>query len=132
MIERKNCQVEIMVPKRLKAVRDNSGLSQERFLQLADVDSVSDKSQISKYESGKSTPPFEFVVKIAKALDYPEAYFYTIDDVFAESILQLHRNKHDPEFNPYITELNELKRTISEAQKITVSLTKHLKIGAKK
>lgn len=109
----------MMVPKRLKEARKKAGLSQEKLVQLTDVESVSDKSQISNYESGKYSPPYEFVVQIAKALDYPEGYFYTLDDEFAEQILQLYRNKNNPEFNPYI-------KTMTEAQNMVNSLKKLL------
>lgn len=119
MIVRNKCQVEMMVPKRLKEARKKAGLSQEKLVQLTDVESVSDKSQISNYESGKYSPPYEFVVQIAKALDYPEGYFYTLDDEFAEQILQLYRNKNNPEFNPYI-------KTMTEAQNMVNSLKKLL------
>lgn len=112
-------QVEMMVPKRLKEARKTAGLSQEKLVQLTDVESVSDKSQISNYESGKYSPPYDFVVQIAKALDYPEAYFYTLDDEFADMILQMYRNKNNPEFNPYL-------KTMSEAQDMVNSLKRLL------
>jgi transcriptional regulator with XRE-family HTH domain len=112
-------QVEMMVPKRLKEARKMAGLSQEKLVQLTDVESVSDKSQISNYESGKYSPPYDFVVQIAKALDYPEAYFYTLDDEFADMILQMYRNKNNPEFNPYL-------KTMSEAQDMVNSLKRLL------
>jgi transcriptional regulator with XRE-family HTH domain len=117
----------MMVPKRLKEARKRANLSQEGLLQLADMETVSNKSQVSSYESGRYSPPFEFIVQIAKALDYPEAYFYTADDVFADTILQIHRNKNDPRFNPYITELNILKQRLQEAQKAASSLAELLK-----
>lgn len=117
-----------MVPKRLKEARKKAGLSQEGLLQLADMETVSNKSQISSYESGRYSPPFEFIEKIAKKLDYPEAYFYTSDDHFAESILELHRNKNNPDFNPYITELKQLKQQLKDAQKMASSLSDFLKL----
>lgn len=118
----------MMVPKRLKSARIKAGLSQERFLQLADVDTVSDKSQISSYESGRYAPPFEFVAQIAKALDYPEAYFYTQDDTFAEAILHFYRNRVDPEFNPYLGELTVLKQRCEELTQTEARLNKALKL----
>ncbi len=107
-----------MVPKRLKAARQRAGLSQEKFLQLTNVESVSDKSQISSYESGRYSPPFEFVVQIAKALNYPEAYFYTVDDDFAEQILLLHRNRKNPDFNPYYLPLKEALDVVNSLKKM--------------
>lgn len=129
MISRCNLWVDIMVPKRLKDARKRAGLSQERFLQLADVDTVSDKSQISNYESGRFSPPFDFVVQIANALDYPVAYFYTPDDDFAEIILQLHKNRNNPEINPYTSEVIVLRKKCEELSKIKESLDQALKIS---
>ena len=127
MITRLKSQVDMMVPKRLKDARKNAGLSQEKLVQLADVESVSDKSQVSNYESGRYSPPYEFVVQIARALDYPEAYFYAQDDVFAEMLLQLYRNRANPDFNPYVIEVQELKKKLSEAQKAAAILNDMLK-----
>ncbi|MDS0027219.1 helix-turn-helix domain-containing protein [Enterobacter kobei] len=118
MIAVSKSQVEMMVPKRLKAARTRAGLSQEKFLQLTNVESVGDKSQISSYESGRYSPPFEFIVQIAKALNYPEAYFYTVDDDFAEQILLLHRNKNNPEFNPYFKPLKEALDAVNALKKM--------------
>ena len=108
----------MMVPKRLKEARKKAGLSQEKLVQLADVESVSDKSQVSNYESGKFSPPYEFVVQIARALDYPEAYFYTLDDEFADMILQLYRNKNNPEFNPYLKAMSEAQEMVNALKKL--------------
>lgn len=119
-------QVEMMVPKRLKDARKSAGLSQEKLLQLTYVDTVSDKSQVSNYESGKYAPPYEFIVQVAKALDYPETYFYALDDVYAETLLQMHRNKTDPAFNPYIIEVQELKKQLDEAKRMTMALAEFL------
>jgi len=118
-----------MVPKRLKDARKKAGLSQERFLQLADVDTVSDKSQISNYESGRFSPPFDFVVQIANALDYPVAYFYTPDDDFAEIILQLHKNRNNPELNPYTSEVMVLRRKCEELSRIEENLSQAIRIS---
>ncbi|MDS1916287.1 helix-turn-helix transcriptional regulator [Enterobacter asburiae] len=118
MIAGSKSQVKMMVPKRLRAARHRAGLSQEKFLQLTNVEAVSDKSQISNYESGRHSPPFEFVVQIAKALNYPEAYFYTVDDDFSEQILLIHRNKNNPDFNPYFKPLKEALDAVNALKKM--------------
>lgn len=120
-------QVKMMVPKRLKEARLAVGLSQEKLAELADVDAMNSRSQISSYEAGRHTPTFSFVVRVAKALDYPEAYFYTVDDVFAETLLQLHRNRSNPSFNPYMVELEETKRLLQEEKKNTMDMVNALK-----
>lgn len=101
--------VEIMIPKRLKDAREEAGLSQEKLAQLTDIETVNNRSRISNYEAGRYSPPFEFVRKVADLLGYPEAYFYTVDDDFADLILRLHRDKNDPNLNPYYGKLREVK-----------------------
>lgn len=127
MMSRRDHWVEMMVPKRLKEARLAVGLSQEKLAELADIDAANSRSQISSYESGRHTPPFSFIVRLAKALDYPEYYFYAVDDAVAESLLQLHRNKNNPDFNPYITELLEMKKQLQDARKAVSSLAELLK-----
>lgn len=119
-------QEAMMIPKRLKEARLEAGLSQEKLAELADVDATNSRSQISSYEAGRHTPPFNFVIRIAKALDYPEAYFYTLDDIFAKTILQLYRNRNNSDFNPYLIELNEVKQQLSEAHRMASNLANHL------
>lgn len=91
-----------------------AGFSQEKLAQLIEIESVNSRSRISNYEAGRYAPPFDFIVRVAKLLDYPESYFYTIDDGFAQTILQLHRNRSDPHFNPYYNTLQEVKRLASQ------------------
>lgn len=122
-------KVKTMVPKRLKEARIMSGLSQEKFAQLAGLNS---KSQISNYESGRRVASFSFIARLAAALNYPEAYFYTIDDDFAKSLLEFYRNKNNPDFNPYITELQATKKMLADAQKQAESLAEFLRTGRDK
>ena len=64
-----------MVPKRLKEAREAAGLSQEKLSELIGVEGVNTRSRLSNYEVGRFTPPFDFILRVAKALDYPESYF---------------------------------------------------------
>ncbi len=104
-----------MIPKRLKEARIAAGLSQEKFAALTDL---AGKSQISNYEAGRRVASFKFITKLSEALDYPEAYFYTRDDDFAETILHLHRNKNNPDYSPYVTELTELRNRLKDVHKL--------------
>lgn len=79
-----------MVPKRLKAARERAGLTQTKLGTLAGIDS-SGRARMSQYEKGTHSPTFQTVCAIAKVLDVPEAYFYTLDDNFAEALLYLHQ-----------------------------------------
>jgi len=81
-----------MVPKRLKEAREAAGLSQEKLAELVGIEGVSLNSRLSNYEVGRNAPSFDLVVLIAKALNYPEYYFYTIDDDVAEELLKYHRS----------------------------------------
>ena len=110
-----------MVPKRLKAARQAAGLSQKKLAELIDVDGSNPRSRLSNYEVGRFTPSFDVIVRIAKVLDYPESYFYTIDDDFAEKLLQYHRNKNNESLNPFYDaqdEARKYKSSIDEAKKM--------------
>ncbi|EFS3795136.1 helix-turn-helix domain-containing protein [Escherichia albertii] len=96
-----------MIPKRLKEAREAANFSQEKLAQLVDIESVNSRSRISNYESGRFTPSFEFIQKVAKVLDYPEGYFYTSDDDFAELILTIHRGNSHNELKKSIKAINE-------------------------
>lgn len=119
-----------MVPKRLKEAREAVGISQEKLSQLIGVEGINTRSRLSSYEVGRTEPPFNLIVKIAKVLDYPESYFYTIDDDFADNILQFHRNRMSPETNPYYSTLAEAQKLASqrdEARKLVKQLNDCLK-----
>lgn len=118
-------EVENMVPKRLKAARQAAGLSQKQLAKLIDVDGSNPNSRLSNYEVGRFTPSFDVIVRIAKALDYPESYFYTIDDDFAEKILQYHRNKYSETLNPFYDaqdDVRKYKSSLNEAKKMAERL----------
>ncbi|ECY7871611.1 helix-turn-helix transcriptional regulator [Salmonella enterica subsp. enterica serovar Wilhelmsburg] len=101
-----------MVPERLRTAREKAGLSQEQLAHLVDIDTVNSRSRISNYESGRNTPPFDFVLKVARVLDYPEGYFYTVDNDFAELMLRIHRNKSNST-NPYYNTLIEARELVA-------------------
>lgn len=105
-----------MIPKRLKEAREAANFSQEKLAQLVDIESVNSRSRISNYESGRFTPPFEFIQKVAKVLDYPEGYFYTSDDDFAELLLLIHRGHSYNELKRSIKVINEVKILVEKLQ----------------
>ncbi|EDW8942694.1 helix-turn-helix transcriptional regulator [Salmonella enterica subsp. enterica] len=106
-----------MIPKRLKEAREAANFSQEKLAQLVDIESVNSRSRISNYENGRFTPSFEFIQKVAKILDYPEGYFYTSDDNFAELILSIHRGHSYNELKKSINVINEAKILVDKLQK---------------
>lgn len=114
-----------MVPKRLKDARQAAGLSQEKLAELLEIDGLNLRSRLSNYEVGRFTPSFDFIVRIAKALDYPESYFYTIDDDVAEAILQFHRHKNSAALNPFYDaqeDVRKYKKSLDEAKKMVERL----------
>ncbi|EAA3682462.1 XRE family transcriptional regulator [Salmonella enterica subsp. houtenae] len=79
-----------MIPKRLKEARQRAKLTQEKLGVLAGIEEATAYSRLSHYENGTHKPTFDLVCEFARVLDVPECYFYTVDDDFAEAILDLY------------------------------------------
>ncbi len=60
---------------------------------MAGIEEATAYSRMSHYENGTHRPSFETVCAFAKVLNVPECYFYTVDDSFAEALLELY-DKH--------------------------------------
>ncbi|MCA6955126.1 helix-turn-helix domain-containing protein [Pectobacterium polaris] len=78
-----------MLPIRLKSARLNVHLTQEKLGTLAGIEEETARSRVSQYENGTHRPTFEMMCAFAKVLNVPEGYFYTVDDKFAEMLLDL-------------------------------------------
>ncbi|MCU1793938.1 helix-turn-helix domain-containing protein [Pectobacterium polaris] len=78
-----------MIPIRLKSARLNVHLTQEKLGTLAGIEEETARSRVSQYENGIHRPTFEMMCAFAKVLNVPEGYFYTVDDKFAEMLLDL-------------------------------------------
>lgn len=114
-----------MISKRLREARETAGLSQEALSELT----IISRSGVANYEAGRFCPSFVWVDRLAKALNYPTAYFYTEDDEFAALILQLHRVRNTSDFDAdfatqrqleiVTAELQEARKTIEEISKLT-------------
>ncbi|TKI07752.1 helix-turn-helix transcriptional regulator [Martelella alba] len=85
-----------MIAKRLKEARKRARLTQEKLAVLAGIDEATARSRISQYENGIYRPTFETCCALAKVLDVPECYFYTVDDVFASALLNLYEVRFSP------------------------------------
>lgn len=81
-----------MLQNRLRAARLRANLTQEKLGILAGIEEATVRSRVSQYESGIHRPNFEMMCEFAKILDVPESYFYTVDDEFAEAVLELYKN----------------------------------------
>lgn len=79
-----------MLPVRLKISRLRANLTQEKLGVLAGIEEATARSRISQYESGIHRPTFEMMCAFARVLNVPECYFYTVDDDFAEAVLDLY------------------------------------------
>jgi len=75
--------------RRLKKVRTQLGVPQDKLGVLIGLDEGSSSARMSRYESGVHEPPYPTALNIAKALKIPVAYLYCDDDQLAELILLL-------------------------------------------
>lgn len=75
------------IPKRLKAARQRTRLSQRQLGIAAGIDEFSASPRINQYERGKHTPDFRTAERLARVLGCPAAYLYTREDDLAELIL---------------------------------------------
>lgn len=74
---------------RLKAARENRGLSQRTLGIAAGLDAGVASTRINRYELGVHAPDYNISRKIASALDVPVAYLYCDDDFLAQCILAI-------------------------------------------
>lgn len=79
-----------MIPKRLKEARLRAKLTQEKLGVLAGIEEATAYSRLSHYENGTHKPTFDLACEFARVLNVPECYFYTVDDDFAEAVLDLY------------------------------------------
>ena len=67
--------VKVPVFKRLKEARKKAGISQKNLGIAAGIDEFSASARMNQYETGKHTPDFLTLSKIAKVLKTPVAFF---------------------------------------------------------
>ena len=80
-----------IVGKRIKDLREELGLSQEKVGVAIGIDESSSRARISRYELGVHEPPVPTARLIANALNVPLTYLYCEDDHIAALLLALHR-----------------------------------------
>ncbi|MFT3962227.1 helix-turn-helix domain-containing protein [Propionivibrio sp.] len=76
--------------RRIRALREGRGWSQEKLGVAIGIDESSARARISRYELGVHEPPLPTVRLIANALNAPVAHLYCDDDSTAELLLKLH------------------------------------------
>ncbi len=74
------------VAKRLREARTASGLSQKSLGIAAGIDEFSSSARMNQYETGKHTPDYSTLSRIAKELKLPVAFFYAESDELASLI----------------------------------------------
>jgi len=80
-----------IVGKRIKDLREELGLSQEKVGVAIGIDESSSRARISRYELGVHEPPLPTARLIADALGAPLTYLYCEDDNIASLLLALNR-----------------------------------------
>jgi transcriptional regulator with XRE-family HTH domain len=84
--------VESPLPKRLREARLATGISQKKLGIITGIDEFSASPRINQYETGKHTPHFTTLKKLAHALSLPTAYFYAEEDELAKIISMYFKN----------------------------------------
>lgn len=79
------------LPNRLKEARLAAKLSQKELGIKAGIDRFSASPRINQYETGKHTPDFLTLKKLAMVLSVPTAFFYAEEDELAEIIKSFNR-----------------------------------------
>jgi transcriptional regulator with XRE-family HTH domain len=77
---------QALFARRMKAKREESGISQAELGIRAGIDEYCASARINQYERGKHTPDFLTAQNLAKVLGIPTAYFYTEEDGLAELV----------------------------------------------
>lgn len=79
------------IPKRLKEAREAAGLSQKSLGIAAGIDEFSASARMNQYETGRHTPDYTTLKRIADVLKLPVAYFYADSHGLAQVITYFHR-----------------------------------------
>lgn len=74
------------LPRRLRQARQASGLSQKNLGVAAGIDEFSASPRMNQYETGKHTPDYLTLKRIAMVLHVSPSYFYADCDTLAELI----------------------------------------------
>ena len=95
MSRAKQIQPSNITGRRIRGLRENLGLSQEKLGVAIGIDESSARARISRYELGVHEPPLPTLKMIAKALDVPLCYLFCEDDKLAELLLIVHKFDHE-------------------------------------
>lgn len=90
MSRSKQPQTANITGRRIRALREELGWSQEKLGVAIGIDESSARARISRYELGVHEPPLPTIRQIAEALVVPLSYLYCEDDRIALLLLKLH------------------------------------------
>lgn len=89
------------IPKRLKEARLAANISQKKLGIAAGMDEFSASARMNHYETGRHTPDYSTLKRIADVLKVSTAYFYAEDDYLAEFIKLIGRANHSKKASIY-------------------------------
>jgi len=101
---------------RLKTARENKNISQRK---LGIILGLSDKA-ISAYESGRTYPPLDTLLKISKELEKPVGYFLDEDSKEASLISKVDRLSFD--LKDFAKELEAMREALLKDMKTKCKL----------
>ena len=98
----------------LRSARIARGISQEELAERVDIT----RTQVSRYETGKSLPDFRTIIKIADVLDVSLDYLAERDAPVSRKPLILQQPQEKAPFKKsQLTYLEEMQRRIDELEK---------------
>lgn len=97
------------IPKRLKEAREAAGLSQKKLGIVAGIDEFSASARMNQYETGKHTPDYLTLKRIAKVLKISPAYFY-VDDIDLAELIKLSSNMNKLQKQKIINFIKDLRK----------------------
>jgi transcriptional regulator with XRE-family HTH domain len=80
-----------VIGRRLRELRLRHEMSQEQLGIEAELDPMSARVRMNRYENDRRVPNPDLVVRFARVLKVPAAYFYCEDDEEAQLLLAFHR-----------------------------------------
>ncbi|PIZ04479.1 MAG: XRE family transcriptional regulator [Gammaproteobacteria bacterium CG_4_10_14_0_8_um_filter_38_16] len=97
------------ISKRLKEARIEVGISQKQLGIKAGIDEFGASARMNQYETGKHSPDFGMLQRIAKVLKLPAAFFYTNDNCLA-NIIKMYSKLNDDQRHRLSKFLEKLAR----------------------
>lgn len=94
--------------KRLKQIRKERGLTQEKLGILVGIDEFSASTRMNHYEVGRHEPNIGMIEKLGKILNVHPGYFFSEDDIKTQILCKLPKLKK-PDLQTVLALLEELE-----------------------